>query len=68
MVSLGGIITVNFKYWFKTFFDGWARLAQFFLIWMTEIKSKLYLTLKIPEFDWIFQNYSSFDHNVNEIR
>ena len=78
MVSLGDIIMINLKDWSKSFFVvktltnilryGWTRLVQIFLIWMAEIKPELYFTLKIPEFDWVIQNDSSFDHNVNKIR
>ena len=77
MVSLGDIIVINLKDWLKKFVvaktfstiirHGWTRLVKFFLIWTAEINPELCFTLKIPEFNWGIQNYSSLDHNVNEI-
>ena len=71
MVSLGDIIVINLKDWLKTFVVAKTfstiRLVKFFLIWTAEINPELYFTLKIPEFNWRIQNYSSLDHNVNEI-
>ena len=43
------------------------RMDKTGLIWTIEIDLELYFTLKIPELNWINQNYSSFDHNGNEI-
>ena len=71
MVSLGDIIVINLKDWLKTFVVAKTfstiRLVKFFLIWTAETNPELYFTLKIPEFNWRIQNYSSLDHNVNEI-
>ena len=43
------------------------KQAQFFVIWMANITRNSYFTSKIPEFNWIIQNYSSFDHKVSQI-
>ena len=70
MVSVGDILMIHLKDWPKTFSvtktlsnilcDGWTTLAQLFLISMAKINPEICFILKILEFNWIIQNYSSF--------
>ena len=70
MVSLEGMITIILRDWPKTIFVHFWRMDKTGPILSSldgRNKSRPPFYLKIPEFNWIIQNYFSFDHDVNEI-